>query len=368
MTFLWGAATAAHQIEGGNVGNDCWAAEQASGLFAEPSGAACDSFHRYPEDVRLVAGLGLDAYRFSLEWSRIEPAEGEFSASALDHYRRMVDCCRDTGIEPVVTLHHFTSPQWLGGWRNPRVVDRFVRYVEAVRPVLRDVRMVCTINEPNVLFSVAHALVGDPEPDPAVRDHLRSAHDAAVEILRGDHEVGLTLAMRAWHAVDGGEERLDQLRRHEEDRWLQDLTGDFVGVQAYTGDLVGPDGVVPLEVGAPRTLTGWRVDPGAVGVAVRRAAALTGLPVYVTENGIATDSDQVRTDYLHAALDSLAKARQDGVDVRGYFAWSLLDNFEWMLGYAPTFGLVAVDRVTFTRVVKPSGQWFADEVRRRRRA
>ena len=366
MTFLWGAATSAHQVEGGNSNNDSWAAEQTTDLFLEPSGAACGSFERYPEDVAIVAALGLDAYRFSLEWSRIEPAQGEFSQAGLDHYRRMVDCCRDAGVEPVVTLHHFTSPQWLGGWSNPRVVDRFTRFTEAVVPVLTDVDVVCTINEPNVLFDVAHLLAGQREPDPTVLDNLMAAHLAAVDVLSGDHRVGLTVAMRAWRAAPGGEEELVRLRRLHEDRYLEGLSGDFVGVQVYTGDDVGPDGVLPVPDVGPRTLTGWRVWPEAVGEAVRRAASLTGLPVIVTENGIATDSDSERIAYLAGALESLDKAVADGVDVQGYFAWSLLDNFEWLLGYRPTFGLVAVDRETFTRTVKPSGQWFADEVRRRR--
>ncbi|MGH2556337.1 MAG: family 1 glycosylhydrolase, partial [Actinomycetota bacterium] len=153
--FLWGAATGAHQVEGGNVNNNYWEAEHApdSG-FVEPSGDACDSYHRWREDLDLLAGVGLNAYRFSLEWSRIEPEEGEIARAAVDHYRRMVDGCQERGLSPVVTLEHFTIPRWMdhsGGWQDPRAPDRFARYCEAALPVVEEgVDWVCTINEPNM--------------------------------------------------------------------------------------------------------------------------------------------------------------------------------------------------------------------------
>ncbi len=373
MTFLWGTATAAHQVEGGNDGNDVWDAEHAvPSVFVEPSGQACDSFHRYAQDIAIVADLGLDAYRFSLEWSRIEPSEGEFSPAAINHYRRMVECCRDAGVQPVVTLHHFTSPRWLaqsGGWARPDLVDRFTRYCESVLPVLEDVDLVCTINEPNIVVEWNHLLSRTTEDRPLLLARVRAAHEAAVEVVRGaGAQAGWTVAMRSWESLPGGEQQVAQLRRAAEDVYLEELSGDFIGVQAYTGEIVGPDGIVPLGADEPRTLTGWRVWPHVLGAAVTRAATLTDLPVIVTENGIATDDDDQRIAYLDEALRGLAAAMAAGVDVRGYFAWSLLDNFEWILGYRPTFGLVAVDRTTFVRTPKPSALWYADHCSRARTA
>jgi len=161
--FLWGAATAAHQIEGGNVGSNWWVHEHAPDAatargIVEPSGDAADSYHRYREDVRILADLGMNSYRFSIEWARIEPERGFVSRAAVDHYRRMVDTCRDLGVEPVVTLMHFTVPRWFerdGFWRADDAVDLFGRYVEAALPVVRDVEWVCTINEPNIAAMLA---------------------------------------------------------------------------------------------------------------------------------------------------------------------------------------------------------------------
>ena len=173
--FLWGTATAAHQIEGGNVNNDWWEFEHdpTSGCV-DVSGDACDSFNRYPEDIALVADLGLGAYRFSLEWSRIEPAEGEFSLVALDHYRRMAATCREHGVTPVVTFHHFTHPRWLsdaGAWEALHAPDRFARYCDRVTAHLGDlIGMACTLNEPNVVATMGWRLGIFP---PRVRDRVR---------------------------------------------------------------------------------------------------------------------------------------------------------------------------------------------------
>jgi beta-glucosidase len=161
--FLWGVATAAHQIEGGNWNSDWWEFEHAPGTqVVEPSGDACDSFHRYPDDIRLVKEFGLAAYRFSIEWARIEREEGFFSRSALDHYRRMLACCHEHGVLPVVTFHHFTTPRWLaaqGGWENPATADRFARFCERAVAHLGDlIGMGCTINEPNVVSTAGYLL------------------------------------------------------------------------------------------------------------------------------------------------------------------------------------------------------------------
>ncbi|RSN66609.1 glycoside hydrolase family 1 protein [Actinomadura sp. WAC 06369] len=375
--FLWGAATSAHQTEGNNVASDFWALEnRPDGFLPERSGDACDSYHRWPEDLDIVRGLGLNAYRFGLEWARIEPVEGRVSRAALAHYRRVVEGCLERGLTPVVTLHHFTSPLWFakaGGWTDPGAVERFRRYVRAVRPILDGVPWVCTINEPNMLAMMA-AMVrrGErsenvagamPPPDPAVADALTEAHRAAREEL-GPLKSGWTVANQNFEAAGGAEAERDAWALSREDRFLDAAADDdFIGVQAYTRVRIGRDGALPEPDGARRTLTGWEFYPAALGGAVRHTAArIPGVPILVTENGVATRDDAERIEYTRGALAGLRDAMAGGADVRGYLHWSLLDNYEWGT-YAPTFGLVAVDRDTFARTVKPSARWLGEVAR-----
>ena len=377
--FLWGTATAAHQVEGGNTNNDWWAFEHdpASGC-AESSGDACDSSHRWAEDLDLVAGLGLGAYRFSLEWSRIEPAEGEISLAALDHYRRMCAGCLERGIQPVVTFHHFTIPAWLaarGAWEAPDAADCFARFVSAATARLGDVvGRACTINEPNVIGVMGYTK-GDYPPGVkddlgrhlAVNDAMVRAHRAAVDALRsgpGRFPIGMTLSMDEMHAQAGGEAIRDMAEEILENGFLRATAGDdYIGVQCYTRIHFGPDGQAPDDPDVGRTQLDTENWPYALGHTVRRAASMTGLPVVVTENGIATEDDAERIVYLREALRTLHACIEEGVDVRGYFVWSLLDNFEWNRGYTPKLGLYSVDRATFARRAKPSAAWFSGVAR-----
>ncbi len=374
--FRWGTATAAHQVEGGNVNNDWWAWEHAEGTpCVEPSGDACDHYHRFRDDLRLLGDLGFDTYRFSVEWSRIEPARGESSLAALRHYRAMAAACREAGLEPVVTLHHFTSPRWLeGGWTAQATAARFARYVEFVVDGLEGlVDIYCTINEPNIVATMGY-LTGlfppghqDPAERLAANDVLIEAHRGAVEAIRRlapQAKVGLTLAMSEWTAVDGGEATLEMLREPMEDVFLEAARdGDFIGVQTYSRHRVGPGGYLGPEPGAELTMMGYEYRPEALEATIRRAAAVTGLPVWVTENGIATADDRRRIDFVTEALRGVHDCLTDGIDVVGYTYWSALDNFEWALGYAPTFGLIAVDRDTQLRTVKPSAHWLGSVAR-----
>jgi len=372
--FLWGTATAAHQIEGGNVNNDWWEWEHAPGSgCAESSGDACDSRHRWPEDVALVAAMGLGAYRFSLEWSRIEPAEGEFSLAALDHYRRICAACRDHGIAPVVTFHHFTTPLWLsgrGGWEAADAPEAFARFVARATERLGDlVGWACTINELNVV-GVAGYTIGSSPPGVkgdltrhlAVNEAMVRAHRHAVDVLRsgpGAFPVGLTLSMEELVAEPGGEAVRDAAQEILEDRFLRATEGDdFIGVQCYSRTHFGPDGQAPNDPEVPTTEMGYEYWPQGVEYCIRRVAAVTGLPVLVTESGIATDDDAERIAYLTETLQGVHRCLEDGVDVRGYFVWSLLDNFEWSHGFRPKFGLHSVDPLTFARHPKPSASWF----------
>jgi beta-glucosidase len=372
-------ATAAHQIEGGNVNNDWWAWEHNpdSGTVA-PSGDACDSFHRWRQDVELVGDLGFSAYRFSLEWSRIEPAEGEFSRAALEHYRRICAACLGRGIRPVVTFHHFTSPLWFaarGGWEAADAPDLFARFAARAAAYLGDlIGWACTLNEPNVVAVMGY-FQGQYPPGvkedfarfAVVNENMVRAHALGVEALRagpGDYPVGLTLSMAEITADEGGESLRDAAEEMLENVFLRATAeDDFVGVQCYTRMHFGPGGLAPNDPEVPVTQMGDERWPRAVEYTVRRAAAVSGRPVVVTENGIATDDDAERIAFLTEALESAHRCIEEGIDLRGYFVWSLLDNFEWHLGYGPKFGLVAVTPDTFERRPKPSAYWFSEVAR-----
>ena len=373
--FIWGAATSAHQVEGNNLNSDWWEREYAgTSDVAEQSGDAADSFHRYPEDIRLLSGQGFGAYRFSLEWARIEPEEGRVSSAMLQHYRRMIDACLESGLVPHVTLHHFTGPRWFarrGGWRREDSAELFAHYTEAVLPILDGVPWISTINEPNIL-AMTHNETGTdmtagslPSPDPVITQSLIRAHRRARAVLADQSaRVGWTVAGQAFHALPGCEEEMIAYRYPREDVFLEAARGDdYIGVQAYLRTFIGTSGPVPVPPGTETTLTGWEYFPGALEIAVRHAWEITEhIPVFVTENGIATSDDERRKDYTFAALSGLARAMADGIDVRGYLHWSLLDNYEWG-SFRPTFGLVAVDRVTFERRLKSSLAWLGNVAR-----
>jgi beta-glucosidase len=377
--FIWGTSTAAHQIEGGNTNNDWWDWEHAPGTVCkESSGDACDSRHRWQDDVDLVAGMGLGAYRFSLEWSRIEPAEGEFSTASLDYYRRICMALRERGISPVVTYHHFTSPRWLaarGGWEAPDAPDAFARFAAKATQHLGDViGWGCTINELNLVGTSGYTNGTSP---PGVKDDLlrhlavnesiAKAHRQGVEAIRsgpGDFPVGLTLSMDEMVADPGGEEVLVAAREILEDFFMRNTAGDdFMGVQCYSRIHFGPEGQAPNDPNVPLTQMGYEYWPQGVEHCARRAAELTGLPILLTESGIATTEDSERIDYISDVLRGVRRALDDGIDIRGYFVWSLLDNFEWSLGFTPKFGLHSVDPVTFDRTAKPSAAWYSSVAR-----
>jgi beta-glucosidase len=372
--FLWGAATAAHQVEGGNLNTDWWALEHdAADYGVEFSGDADDSYHRYGEDMALLADNGFNAYRFSIEWARIEPSPGKWSRAQLAHYRRMIDTALRLGLTPMVTLHHFTHPLWFrdaGGWLAPDAVDRFVRYVEQACTILDGVEWVCTINEPNVVALGQGALrrvaAGEPYPydalpDPEFGEALIAAHRAAAPVVRSSTEakVGWTVGNQALIATPGAEAKHAEVQHLWEDMYLEPARDDdFVGVQSYTSQPVTQEGIVPHPDDPENTLMGWAYRPDALGIAVRHTREVVGdVPIVVTENGIATSDDDRRIAYTGEALGHLHAAIADGIDVRGYLHWSLLDNFEWGR-WAPTFGLVAVDRETFERRPKPSLAWL----------
>ena len=396
-SFLWGTATAAHQVEGGNTASDFWLMESVpESLFAEPSGDACDHYHLYPSDIALLAQLGFNTYRFSIEWARIEPEEGFFSNAALDHYRRMIACCLAHALTPMVTFHHFTAPLWFtrdGGWEDTKSVDRFARYCERAGKALGDlVAYACTINEANIplmvtLMREAIGIAGGKREQAlaeatrlcggtpgrfapylsgnghAATPNLIATHRKAYEVLKPlvSGLVGITLALNDFQAEEGGEPLRDMADAAINRQFLESVRGDdFVGVQTYTRVRFGKTGLLPPDEAAERTQMGYEFYPEALEACIRQAAKVSGCPVIVTENGIGTEDDTRRIEYTRRALAGMQRCLADGIDMRGYIHWSMLDNFEWLEGYRPKFGLVEVDRTTQMRKPKPSAYWLGE--------
>ncbi len=398
--FLWGAATAAHQVEGNNINSDLWVLEHLEPtLFAEPSLDACDHYHRFPDDIRMLADLGFNTYRFSIEWARVEPERGQFSLAALEHYRRMLAACHENSVTPMITLYHFSSPRWfaaMGGWERPSAPDLFVRYCDRVSRHLGDlISFATTFNEPNLPLllrwlpiteipvltvrrmarAAARALasdrfgcffLGDPEKllENMIAAHLR-AFDA-IKSCASNFPVGVSIAIQDEQPVCADSKR-DRKCEEVYDPWLAAAQRtDFLGVQAYTRCRVGKKRDVGPEPGVELTQMGYEFWPEALEACVRYAAKRVSVPIYITENGISTEDDTRRVEYIRRALEGVVNCRAAGIDVRGYIHWSLLDNFEWILGYRPKFGLVAVDRATQQRTIKPSGRYLGEIARRNR--
>jgi len=388
--FIWGAATAGHQVEGNNVNSDCWLLENISPtLYEEPSRDACNSFELWRTDLDLVKAMGLNSYRFSLEWARIEPEEGMFSRAMLDHYKAMIDGCRERGLRPIVTFNHNTTPLWFakrGGWTNPQAPARFARFCEnAARHLAGGISHATTLNEPNLMnlllivlppqvSAAQHAMLeaaakatgaakfaagnGFETADAAVATaNLAAGHKAgrdAIKAVRPDLPVGLSLAMFDDQAAGRNSIR-DQMRERLYSPWLEAVKGDdFLGVQNYERQVWGSTGKLPTPPGVPVNYSGSEVYAPSLGNAVRYAHAASGVPIMVTEHGVGTADDTIRCNLIPAALAGLRQAVAEGVPVLGYVHWSLLDNFEWIFGYKVKFGLHAVDPVTFARTPKQS--------------
>jgi beta-glucosidase len=267
------------------------------------------------------------------------------------------------------TLHHFTNPRWIaraGGWEQPQTAVRFARFCGVVAETLGDLAaLVITINEPNIvaLLGYENGVFPPGKRDRAARlrvtENFLDAHRRAVDAVRAAAPrlpVGLALAMADWQALPGGERELVQTRRLREDVFLEATEGDdFVGVNTYTRHRIGPRGWMGNEPGVELTTAGYEYWPEALEGALRHAWAVTrGRPLIVTESGVATDDDARRVEYIDRAIAAMRRAMEAGIDVRGFLYWSALDNFEWHHGFAQRFGLIAVDRTTQARTVKPS--------------
>jgi beta-glucosidase len=396
--FLLGTATASHQIEGGND-NDFTDWERGSFADGTPhvkdrtvSGAACDSWNRFDDDLALMRRLGANAYRMSVEWSRLEPTEGAWNEAAAGRYLDWMRKLRAHGIEPMVTLHHFTLPRWVstqGGWMNDRTIDLAASFARRVAKKLgAEVDLWCTINEPNVLATLAyiHGILSPGRKDfktgLQVLARLMRAHARMADALRehdtidadGDGRatrVGIAHHVRVLQpATRAPLDRLiagflDQLFNQslvdahltgrvqlllpgvaDIDEAVPGLQGsyDYLGLNYYTRDHVAADLKSPALVrqfvpeGRDVNDLGWDTYPEGLYLFLKRYGAL-GLPIYVTENGMADRTGARRPEHLRAHFEALLRAAREGVDVRGYFHWSLLDNFEWVEGFEPRFGL-----------------------------
>lgn len=398
--FLWGAATAGHQIEGNNVSSDAWLAEHVQPtLFAEPSNDACNGFERWASDLDLVHQLGLNSHRFSLEWSRIEPENGQFSIAMLDHYKALITGCHARAITPVVTFNHFTVPRWfaaLGGWTSADSPQLFARFCDRAARHLGDgIGYALTLNEPNginIIVSVFPAplieraramneaagracgsskfrcaLLATPDEAELVSSNLMQAHRfgrEAIKAARRDLPVGFSLALQDDEAVGPGSVR-DAKRRSYYGAWLElGRSDDFIGVQNYVRSRWGAAGQLPPPPGARLNMDGSEVYPPSLANAVRYAHQASGVPIMVTEHGVASDDDTLRAGLISGALTELHRAIGEGVPVLGYHHWSLMDNFEWVFGYNHKFGLCSVDRASFARTPKPSA-WVLRDIARR---
>ncbi|MEV2254496.1 family 1 glycosylhydrolase [Streptomyces sp. NPDC050147] len=398
--FLWGVATAGHQNEGDNIASDTWFLEHTTpSLFREPSGPACRGYQQWASDLDLVAGLGLNAFRFSVEWARVEPQRGVVSAEALDHYEQMVDGCLDRGLAPVVTFNHFTGPHWFaaaGSWTGADAPARFAEQCDRVMARFGDrIAFAVTLNEPNLeqllqaggklpaeaeglktqmlaaaaraagtgTYASANVIPADlQDAFQEAFTHAHRAARAAIKARRGDLPVGVSIAIADEVAVPGGEERRDAKRAAVYDHWLREARqDDFIGVQNYERIVHGPDGEVKIE--GELNGMGTAIAPGSLAGAARYAHEVSGVPVLVTEHGIQTPNDTQRATFIPAAIDELVAQAKAGTPVLGYCHWTLMDNFEWIFGYGAQLGLHEVDRVTFQRRPKPSAKTYAEVVR-----
>ena len=410
--FLIGASTAAHQVEGNNVHSDYWTMEHMkSTSFLEPSLDAVDHYNRYEEDITLLAEAGLNAYRFSIEWARIEPREGEFDESEILHYEKMIDFCRARGVEPIVTLHHFTSPKWLiekGGWECEETVQYFAKYCGYIAEKLgAKLGYVCTINEANMglqlsliakrymrqlIFGKKKQTDGKAQVGVNLQHMLENmriakvenvevfgreklntfvssrteegdlliarAHVAAREAIKkvAPHtKVGLTLSLHDMQYTRLGKSHAMKEWYREFGHYLPYIKDDdFLGVQNYTRYEFGIFGQKEPPKDAEMTQMNYEFYPEAIGNVVRTVAKDFKGEILITENGIATADDSRRCEFIRRALAGVKKCIDDGINVSGYCHWSLLDNFEWQKGYSMTFGLIAVDRKAQVRYPKES--------------
>lgn len=406
--FLWGASTAAHQVEGGlhNQWSE-WERANAARLAStfttrlswlphlqqimsvgtDPknylSGNGVDHYTLYREDFALLQKLNMNAFRFGIEWARLEPVEGQWDEAAVAHYRRYIADLKARGIEPIPTLWHWTMPSWFsdkGGFEKRRNIAYFDRFVEKVaKEYGSELRQVLTLNEPNVYAAFSY-FSGEWPPQRRnvivglrVYRHLTLAHRNAYRILKKHYpglRIGLPMQLADMQPLSGVSSRLMcAIQGYAWNWWFLNRIRaqlDFIGLNYYFTQYIDAGGRIrnPKQ---PVSDLGWYMEPSGIGRLLKTIWQRYKLPIIITENGVADAQDVYRQWWLEETLTALADAQAAGVDLRGYLHWSLLDNFEWAFGWWPKFGLVAVDRHTMRRSVRPSARWFGAYIARARR-
>ncbi|MCF7797916.1 MAG: glycoside hydrolase family 1 protein [Lentisphaeria bacterium] len=414
--FLWGVATSAHQVEGDCTNNNWWAWEHAKNSRGAPriktgeiSGNACEHWTRYQKDIACVVELGCNAYRFSIEWSKIEPMENQFDQAALTHYKTLIRELRQQGIEPMVTLHHFTNPLWfekLGAFEKKKNIHYFVRFAEKVFDELQDqVTYWCTINEPSVYATMGYFRGEFPPGKRNIRKTgvvLRNLLEAHVQVYTAlkkrpggkEAKIGLVknltqfdpihrnflldwIVARTLHKafntavfqfLKTGRFRFSlpglNLVRHYNGHAAR--SNDFIGLNYYSHFNVKfsirRGFVFQLHKDDVATDMGYAMYPEGMYRALHELNGL-GLPIIITENGIADKRDDRRFLFIRTYLYAVSRAIEEGVDVRGYFYWSLMDNFEWAEGYAMKFGLYAVNFETQERTLRTGSEAYRMSIR-----
>ncbi len=402
--FFWGASTAAYQVEGGNHTQwTVWELQQASNLAktakrrygdlpnwasireqaSQPdnyvAGKAVDHYEQYQHDFAIAKKLNLNALRFGIEWARVEPSEGQWDNQAWNHYRDYIKALKKQGIEPFLNIWHWTVPVWFerkGGFAKGSNLAYFKRFVEEVVERLGgELQYVLTINEPNTYVATSF-IIGRWPPQERnlikgliIYKNLAKAHRIAYRVIKKRYptiqvgvatQLGNVQALRPHNVIDQASTKMiryawnwwfvNRVRRHQ----------DFVGFNYYFTDYYR--GFRRENPKVPLNDMGWYMEPEGLHPLLVRVAARYKKPIIVTENGLADAEDQHRQWWIEQTIIALERALSEGVDVRGYFHWSLLDNFEWADGWWPKFGLVSVNRKTMARTVRPSAKWFAQEI------
>lgn len=413
-SFLWGCATSSHQVEGENTNNNWWEWEHMPGKIwhSDKSGHACGWWKSMEDDISFMKKMNNNTHRLSIEWSRIEPEEGRFNEDAINRYKDMIHSLKSNGIEPMVTLHHFTNPLWLetkGAWINKESISYFKRYVSFVIERLgEDVHLWCTINEPAVYAVETYIMCNFPPGRLNLVSYFRSlfnlldAHEVAYEIIKGNNpasQVGIVKNYQLFDPWDDGS-LWDKLLCAGLDKYFNSIvlepfrsgsllfflpwrsqkikrlkeSTDFLGLNYYTR------WKVRFKIGSPKVMFDniFNCTPGAqVSDFIRdghpygeiypeglyrvlKMVSTLGKPIYITENGLPDADDSRRPEFILTHLKQIHRALKEGIDVRGYYHWSLMDNFEWAEGWALRFGLVAFDHKTGERQLRASGKLYGD--------
>ncbi|MDD5071298.1 MAG: family 1 glycosylhydrolase [Patescibacteria group bacterium] len=386
--FFWGVSTSAYQIEGGIV-NDWSRWEKSEDRVNKLErkgknpddficGQACDSYHRYEEDAKLVKDLNCGAYRLGIEWARIEPEQGRWDLKEIEHYRKILENLKANNLKVVLTLWHWTNPVWLadkGGWSNKEAVDYFSRYVKLIADELGDLADYwITLNEPMIHVAGGH-ITGKFPPNKKsifaalkVFKNLARAHTEAYKIIHNkcpQAKVSITQIMnyfepaRNWCPIEQGLVKLASCFWNE--KFLNKIKSelDYIGLDYYFHDRIV--WYPPFKKNKNESVTdmGWEIYPQGI-YHILKSLAKFKKPIIIIENGLADAADEKRPDFIKQHLKYIHKAMSEGVDVRGYFHWSLLDNFEWAEGYGPKFGLYELDRKTFKRTARPSAKVYTE--------